>query len=75
MVLAREEKNYAFCMNWGIKCNWGSGALWLRQWVHWRSGGNTLGKFTIFSLKLVMCSLLEITKLKLSLISNEKLLL
>ena len=75
MVLAREEKNYAFCMDWEIKCNWGSGALWTPQWVHWGSGGNTLGKFTIFSLKLVMCSLLEIAKLKLSVISNEKLLL
>ena len=29
-------------------------------------GGGSLGKFTIFSLKLVWCSLLEIIKLKLS---------
>ena len=24
MSLARDKKNSAFCMNWEIKCNWGS---------------------------------------------------
>ena len=42
-ALARNEKNYAFCMNWEIKLKWGSEE-------HCEPiRGRALGKFTIFS--------------------------
>ena len=53
--LARKEKNSVLCMNWEIKCNWGSGGGHCEPLSEFSGGpgGKALGTFTIFSLKLV----------------------
>ena len=71
--VSQERKKFSVLHEFGIKTQLG-------VWGHCESlsgfsgepGGKTLGKFTIFSLKLVWYSLLEIIKLQLS---NKKLLL
>ena len=66
---SQEGKNSVFCVNWEIKCNWGSGGGGghCEPLSGFRGGPgiNALGKFTMFSLKLVY-SLLELIKWKLS---------
>ena len=64
-------------MNWEIKCSWGSGCIVspLNGSVK-DHGGKAPEKIKIFSLKLVLYSLLKIIKLKLKLsVVNKKLLL
>ena len=72
-VLVRKDKNSVFCLNWEMKCNWGS--EWPYDPLGGFSGGagsQPLGTFAMFSLELGWYSLLEIIKLKLSM---KKLLL
>ena len=64
-----------FCINWETKRKWESrGHYEPLSGFRRVGGGKVLEKFTVFSLKLAY-SLLEIMKLKLSVISNKKLLL
>ena len=70
-VLARKGKNYMLCVNWEIKCNWGSERTVSPSMGSGGPGGEALEKVTIFSLKLVWYSLLKKIKLKLS-VSNKR---
>ena len=73
-TLAGKEKNSAFCMNWEIKCIWGSGCTVRPSMGSERPEGKALEKFTVLNLKLVWYSPLNIIKLKLS-VSNKNLII
>ena len=60
-ALARKEKNYVFCMNQEIKCNWGSEEHCEPSVISLGDQGSNL--LQIFSLKIVWYSLSEIIKL------------
>ena len=53
-ALSRKKKKSAFCINWEIKHNWGSG--WHYETLNglsWGLGGQVFIKFTMFTLKIV----------------------
>ena len=65
-VHTQEGKNSVCGINWEIKCSWRSESCELLSGIIGGPTGKALEKFAIFSLKLVLYTLLKIIKLKLS---------